>query len=573
MRKRRQTAGTGVRKPATESGVDAAGASPDLSRVSETALAALYWRAVESQRPDALLNDDKAVALVRALGYNFESIARIPMPELLNVMRSMLAREMDRYAQDFLSRHPDAVVVHIGCGLDTRFERVDNGRVEWYDLDVPEVIDGRRELLGEGDERHHLLSGSVLGEAWIQAVKVHAQQPLLFLAETVLVYFTPEQVRSLVLTLRDHFPGAELVFDAWRPFEVWVGNRYLARSESVFAGLLRWGVWGGREVEKWGEGIRLLDEWGFFDRPEPRLVPFRWMAPIFRLFKPIRIFHFRLGAGAGLSDGPGGAMRGLAGVAGTLLITLYIRALESRRRDALVKDERAEAVVRQLDEESLRRTLALTDDFSRVAVVFKGREFDRLTADFLNRNPNAVVVHIGCGLDTRFERMDNGHVQWCELDLPEVIEARRRLIGGGGDRHHLLAGSVLEDAWLDVVSAHRGRPFLFVAEGVFMYFREAQVKALIRKLHARFSGAELVFDAFSPFLRWAHNVRVTRTGVGERLHWGLKNATDLEGWCPGVRLIDAHYPFRYPEPRMQNAVKMRLFPFLRSAVGVYRYRL
>ncbi len=94
----------------------------------------------------------------------------------------------------------------------------------------------------------------------------------------------------------------------------------------------------------------------------------------------------------------------LSGVAETLLITLYIRAMESQRPDALVKDEWAEAVVRQLDQETLRKTLALTDDFSRVAVILKGREFDRFAQGFLARHPDAVVVHIGCGLDTRFAK-------------------------------------------------------------------------------------------------------------------------------------------------------------------------
>src|SRR5512139_3519560 len=144
----------------------------------------------------------------------------------------------------------------------------------------------------------------------------------------------------------------------------------------------------------------------------------------------------------------------LSGVPETLLITLYIRAVESQRPDALVKDERAEALVSQLDLESLRKTLALTDDFSRVAVILKSREFDRLARDFLVRHPDAVVVHIGCGLDTRFERVDNGRVQWYDLDLPDVIELRRKLVGGEGTRRHFLACSVLDSAWLDTVSAH-----------------------------------------------------------------------------------------------------------------------
>ncbi len=263
----------------------------------------------------------------------------------------------------------------------------------------------------------------------------------------------------------------------------------------------------------------------------------------------------------------------LSDVEKTLLIPLYIRALESRRPDAFVKDKRAEELVRQLDQESLRKTLALTDDFSRVAVILKGREFDRFARDFLVRHPDGVVVHIGCGLDSRFERVDNGRVEWFDLDLPEVIELRRRFIGEARERYHLLACSVLEDAWLEAVKVHSPRPFLFLAEGVFMYFTEAQVKSLVLTLRDHFPGAELVFDAFSPFMRWAHNFKVTRTGIGAYLHWALKHGQDLERWGDGIRLLDERFPFQYPEQRMRRALQMRLFPFLATAIGVFRYHL
>jgi len=263
----------------------------------------------------------------------------------------------------------------------------------------------------------------------------------------------------------------------------------------------------------------------------------------------------------------------LSGVAETLLITLYIRALESQRPDALVRDERAESIVRQLDLETLQKTLALTDGFSRVAVILKGREFDRFTQDFLSCHPNAVVIHIGCGLDTRFERLDNGQVEWYELDLPDVIDLRRELVGGEGERHHLLACSVLDSAWLETVSAHQQRPFLFLAEGVFMCFKEAHVKSLVLTLREHFPGAELVFDAFSPIMRWEHNVRVTRTRVGAYLQWALKHGRNLEQWGSGIRLLDERFPFQYPDPRMRRAFQMRLFPFLATAVGVFHYQL
>ncbi len=271
----------------------------------------------------------------------------------------------------------------------------------------------------------------------------------------------------------------------------------------------------------------------------------------------------------------------LSGVAGTLLITLYIRAIESQRADALSKDERAEALVRQLDQESLRKTLALTDDFSRAAVILKGREFDRHAQDFLARHPDAVVLHIGCGLDTRFERVDNGRVEWYDLDLPEVIELRRKLVGGEGARHHFLACSVLDSDWLKELGFHRPRPVLFLAEGVFMYFTKAQVKSLVLTMKEHFPGAELVFDAYSPFLRWMHNLKVARTKVGAPLHWSLKRPQDLERWSDpstslrtgGIRLLDTRYPFQAPEPRIRRALKMRLVPPLATGIGIFRYQL
>ena len=116
------------------------------SGVAETLLIPLYYRAIEAQRPDAMIKDEKALELIERLSsegpvrYDSDWIKQTLMSEMNKVLRIMLTREMDRYARDFLSRRPDGVVVHFGCGLDTRFERVDNGRVLWFDLYPPNVM-------------------------------------------------------------------------------------------------------------------------------------------------------------------------------------------------------------------------------------------------------------------------------------------------------------------------------------------------------------------------------------------------------------------------------------------------
>jgi len=263
----------------------------------------------------------------------------------------------------------------------------------------------------------------------------------------------------------------------------------------------------------------------------------------------------------------------LSGVAETLLLPLYIRALESQRPDALLKDDKAVALVKQMNYDSSWMTKMRVDEEDKVGLVLRNREFDRFVQDFLTRNPEAVVVHIGCGLDARFERVDNGRVEWFDLDLPEVIELRRQFIGGEGTRYHLLAHSAFDSAWLDTVSAHRPRPFLFLAEGVLMYFDEAQVKSLVLALRERFPGAELVLDAFSPFLIRMNNLRISRTKIGARYHWGLKRGKDLEQWSDGITLLDEWFVFDRPEPRLAHAQWMRHVPLLARVMGIFHYRL
>jgi O-methyltransferase involved in polyketide biosynthesis len=267
------------------------------------------------------------------------------------------------------------------------------------------------------------------------------------------------------------------------------------------------------------------------------------------------------------------ANHSLSGVAETLLIPLYIRAIESQRPDALLRDEKAVALVTQMASAFSRIKQIKMDEEDRVALVLRNREFDRYARDFLARYREAVVVHIGCGLDARFERVDNGQVEWYDLDLPEVIELRRKFIGGEGTRYHFLACSVFDSAWLNTVSAHR--PFLFLAEGVLMYFEETQVKSLVLTFRERFPGAELVCDAFSPFLVRANNLRlrISRTEIGARYHWGLKRGKDLERWGDGICLLDEWFPFDRPEPRLARVQWVRHIPPLAKVMGIFHYRL
>jgi methyltransferase (TIGR00027 family) len=265
--------------------------------------------------------------------------------------------------------------------------------------------------------------------------------------------------------------------------------------------------------------------------------------------------------------------RPLSGVAETLFFTLLIRAEETLRPDALIKDPFALSLVKSGAYDFSRLEGMKIDESDKTGIILRNREFDRAAREFVARRPDAVVIHIGCGLDSRFERIDDGRLEWYDLDLPDVIEARRRLIGGESGRYHHLASSALESAWMDVPARLGRRPFLFLAEGVLMYFEEAQVKSLVLSLRDHFPGSEFVFDAFSPLVVRTNNLRIARTKIGARYHWGLKKGSALEAWGQDIRLLEEWHIFDHPEPRLKKIRWMRFIPMFANAIGIYRFGL
>jgi O-methyltransferase involved in polyketide biosynthesis len=262
----------------------------------------------------------------------------------------------------------------------------------------------------------------------------------------------------------------------------------------------------------------------------------------------------------------------LSAVSETMLMTLYMRALESRRPDALIRDPRAEAMIERIDYDFSHFRIDAED---QAGACLRLRQFDRFTQAFLEAHPDGVVVHIGCGLDTRFDRVDNGQVTWYDLDLPPVIDLRRKLIPETS-RCHFIARSALDLVWLDDVSAHVGQPFLFIAEGVFMYFEETQMRRLVLALRERFPGAELVFDICSPLIVRLQNIQLAIKRADFRMRWSLRHYDALEQWAAGIRLLEAWLYTSLEErvPRMQRVQTLfRLIPPLGRGMAIVRYRL
>ncbi len=260
----------------------------ELSPVARTLLIPLAFRAAESQRPDAILHDDQALELARCLSPG--SLPKVNQKDMDFTFTMMRARQFDRFAQGFLAKFPAGTAVDIGCGLDTRFGRIDNGQMQWVGLDLPEVIEIRRSLLPDAP-RGQLIGRSALDFTWMDGIV----PPAIFLAEGVLVYFQEEEVKRLVLELRRCFAGCELVFDSLTKTSIKSHRLSPTTALRRAAFQVQWGLDESEGLEAWGPGIKLLDEWLYFDDLEPRLGSYNLMRHIPFLARANRILHYRLG--------------------------------------------------------------------------------------------------------------------------------------------------------------------------------------------------------------------------------------------------------------------------------------
>ena len=140
----------------------------DLGNVQKTLFLPLWGRAVESKKENPLLVDKTALQIIEAVDYDFSTLTDniSDLTQVAWIMRSMCVDEAVRV---FLEKYPKGTIVNIGCGLDTTFDRIDNGSVVWYDLDLPDVIRLRRQFIKE-TERRKFISASFLDECWLNQI-------------------------------------------------------------------------------------------------------------------------------------------------------------------------------------------------------------------------------------------------------------------------------------------------------------------------------------------------------------------------------------------------------------------
>jgi O-methyltransferase involved in polyketide biosynthesis len=251
----------------------------------------------------------------------------------------------------------------------------------------------------------------------------------------------------------------------------------------------------------------------------------------------------------------------LGAVQETLFIPLAARARETGRKHPVLRDPKAVEMVRSIDYD----TAKYGPGAGGPVTVLRTAIIDFWVRSFLAAHPAATVVEIGTGLNTRFERVDNGQVHWFDLDLPDTIELRRAFFADT-ERRRMVAASALDEDWLPAVAQSRG-PVFFVADGVLVYLPEDQVMAALARIAGRFPGALIALDTYPRRTFDQQHRLAARKGMDARWAWACDDPRALERF--GLEVVESA-SFTRPPRAMRGELPARyryLMPLADPVLG------
>lgn len=231
----------------------------------------------------------------------------------------------------------------------------------------------------------------------------------------------------------------------------------------------------------------------------------------------------------------------MTGVPETMIQTLYARAMESEREGHLIYDKKAMEIVKEMDYDFAK---AKEDAMMRNGVVARTIVLDELVQNYVTAHPNAVVINIACGLDTRFYRVDNGKLRWFNLDLPVTIEVRKKFLEETG-RVSVLPHSAMDEAWAEEVHKtldaetdlhNETRPTLVIIEGLTMYLSKENVQKIFTIIRKHFTDATVLVETMSPFVV-KHIKEKSIEASKAKFTWGVKNGRILAKELPGFEPV------------------------------------
>lgn len=258
-----------------------------FSIVSETALITLKSRAVESSNKSKLIDDPKSCELVEKLsGLDLSDSQRriidTDPPRSLSSYAALRARKFDSYSIAFLLANPEGAVVSLGAGFDTRYWRIPVAKERYIEVDLPPVVEVKKELLGY-ELNYTIIGDSVLESSWMEQVAARQTDHILFLAEGLFMYLPEEQVIGVFKDLAKRFSRSEIVVEVvnkkyTKGFrKKMMESKMKRRGGSEAGSSFSYGMTAGKEIESYDSNYRLLEEWSYFEEEDVRPKMLRYL--------------------------------------------------------------------------------------------------------------------------------------------------------------------------------------------------------------------------------------------------------------------------------------------------------
>ena len=232
---------------------------------------------------------------------------------------------------------------------------------------------------------------------------------------------------------------------------------------------------------------------------------------------------------------------------------VYFRAMETRRNDGIIKDELA---VKLLDR--MTPDCPIVDDWTiQFGIAIHTLLVDNVVKQFLQQRPTGVIITLEGGLCMRSLLLDNGQAQWFCVDAPYVKPFWNKLIGKSA-RNHFIPSLVTDLAYLNQFT-DQNQEILFIAEGVFLYLKEAEVKQVILTIQQRFAASEIVMEVIGKFILNSTQLFRSKAIPGGRFQWGINDCKKMESWNQGITLINEYFCYDYYKKRQGL---MNILPFI-----------
>jgi O-methyltransferase involved in polyketide biosynthesis len=244
----------------------------ELTPIEQTALLTEYARALDSRWPRPILGDTVADKIVTKIDYDF---AGLGIPASVVCQSALRAKMLDDRVRHFTSRHPDAVVVDLGAGLDTGMLRVEPpATVDWYSVDLPHVTALRDEVVPAA-EGAHSVAASVADERWTDAIP--ADRPTMVIADGLFAFLSERVIVGLFRRITDHFGSGQLAFNDYGRIGWFSRVAVKLAPQKMFNDVaIQWGYAGFKDAhvpETWNPRLSLVEEASLAHAPEVELFP------------------------------------------------------------------------------------------------------------------------------------------------------------------------------------------------------------------------------------------------------------------------------------------------------------